>query len=322
MLFFTGTAELWQLMALMAINGVAFALLFPAAVGLVPLVVERERLQSANALLSLAQSSAFALGGIAAGLIVGFAGGGSNVVGAGWAIAIDAATFFAAALLIAGVDAQPQSPTGDRDEASSLWRELREGWDEFVSHRWLWTIVVQWSLVLMGYHASLSIVGPVVAERFLGGAQAWGWIAFGLGLGLVAGGLLGMRLFVRRPMFVGTLSVFAFAIPLALLALQAPVAVIACGAFLSGLGMELFSVLWFTALHTHVAPDKLSRVSSYDILGSIAFVPVGEISAGLLIGWIGASTTLWIAVALVVVPTALVLLVPEVRRLESAHGHA
>ena len=76
-------------------------------------------------------------------------------------------------------------------------------------------------------------------------------------------------------------------------------------------------MLWYTALHTHVAPDKLSRVAAYDQLGSIAFAPIGEIGAGFLIGVIGAATTAWIAVGLVVIPTILILLVPEVRRLQS-----
>src|SRR5258705_4400953 len=51
-----------------AVMGTALALQHPAAVGLVPLVVERERLQSANALLAIANSTAMGLGAAAAGL--------------------------------------------------------------------------------------------------------------------------------------------------------------------------------------------------------------------------------------------------------------
>lgn len=79
-------------------------------------------------------------------------------------------------------------------------------------------------------------------------------------------------------------------------------------------------MLWYTALFTHVAADKISRVSAYDQLGSIAFTPAGEIGAGFLIGAIGSATTAWIGVALILLPTALVLLVPEVRRLPGDAG--
>ena len=41
-LLFTGSAEIWQLCGLMALNGVAFAILWPASTGLIPQVVERK----------------------------------------------------------------------------------------------------------------------------------------------------------------------------------------------------------------------------------------------------------------------------------------
>jgi len=314
-LLFSGDAQVWQLACLAAANGFSLALAMPAIVGLVPRVVARPLLQRANALLSFAHSAAFLAGGGAAGAIVAFAGGGSNVRGAGIAIGVDALSFFATALLVVGVRAEPLARS-ESAPAPSLVRELREGFSEFVAHRWLWTIVAQWTVVLTGYLAGLHVIGPIVAERSLGGAAAWGQVAASLGLGLVVGGLAALRLRVRRPMLVGTLFVFTFATPLALLAIEAPVRWVAAGAFAAGFGGELFSVLWATSLQTHVAPDKLSRVSAYDTLGSIGLAPLGQLGAGVLVGAIGAPATLWACVALVVVPTSLVLLVPEVRRLE------
>lgn len=307
LLLISRQAEVPTLVALMAVNGVAFALHWPAAVGLVPQVVSRERLQPANAALALAQSGALGLGAAAAGVLVA-------TVGAGWAVAVDALTFAISALLIAGLRTRPQV----RSPAPSLWRELREGWREFTSHRWLWAIVAQFSLVVAAWQGSFAIVGPWVAERSLGGAAAWGYIAGAFGVGLVVGGLIAMRLPIGRPMLVGSLAVFTFALPLLLLAGPAPVAMIAAGAFIAGLGGELFGVLWNTALHQHVAPEALSRVSSYDILGSIALAPLGEIAAGPLVEAFGAPVTLICAALLILAPTALVLGVPEVRSLRSA----
>jgi hypothetical protein len=82
-------------------------------------------------------------------------------------------------------------------------------------------------------------------------------------------------------------------------------------------GFEIFSVLWNTALHTRVAPEALSRVSSYDVMGSIALVPVGEALAGLGVEALGAPTTLLLACAGIVAPTSAVLLVRDVRELRS-----
>jgi MFS family permease len=303
-LLFAGTDRVWALAGLMAVNGVAFALFHPASIGIVPQLVERDRLQPANALLTLAQNGAFGLGGAVAGLVVALAG-------AGWAIALDAASFVASAALVASLRPGPQ----EHGEAAHLWRQLRDGWREFIAHRWLWAIVLQFSFLVAGWQGGLNVVGPVVAQRELGGPAAWGWVTGALGAGLLAGGLIGMRVTFARPLLVATFAILMLAVPLVGLAAGAPLPAVVAGAFLAGLGAQVFSVIWYTALHTRVAPEALSRVSAYDSVGSIAFAPLGEAAAGPLIEMLGARQTLWWASALVVVPTLAVLGVPEVRRL-------
>ena len=115
-LLLSGTARVPWLMALMAVNGIGFALHWPAAGAIAPQVVPRQRLQPANALLSLAQSSAFGLGGATAGVLVG-------VFGAGWAIAVDSMTFLSSALLVFSLRVGPQV----HGVAQSLLRELPRG---------------------------------------------------------------------------------------------------------------------------------------------------------------------------------------------------
>jgi MFS family permease len=308
-LLLTGHATVPLMMGLAAVNGLSFALHWPASVGLVPLVVEREELVPANALLSVALNSALGLGAAAGGVL-------AATVGAGVALGLDAATFAASGALVATLrpKAQPREPS------PGLWAELRAGWGEFTAHRWLWTIVVQFSLLVMGWQATYAVIGPIVAERSLGGPSAWGWVAGSLGFGLVGGGLVAMRVPVSRPMLVGSIGVLGLALlPLALVG-PAPLPWIVAGAFVGGVGIELFSVLWNTALHTHVAPEMLSRVSAYDVVGSIALAPVGEALAGPLVERVGTAPALELAAAAIVVPTLLVLLVPEVRHLRSGPG--
>jgi hypothetical protein len=67
----------------------------------------------------------------------------------------------------------------------------------------------------------------------------------------------------------------------------------------------------------HVAPEALSRVIAYDALGSLALVPLAEAAAGPATDALGTSHTLWIIVALIILPTLAVLCVPEVRNLRS-----
>lgn len=303
----TGNAGVPLMMALAAFTGLGFALHWPASVGLVPLVVSRRDFVPANALLSVAVNSASGLGAAAGGLL-------AATVGPGVALALDAGTFAVSGALVWTLRPAAQP----REASPGLWAELRAGWSEFTAHRWLWTIVLQFSIVVMGWQATYAVIGPIVADRTLAGASDWGYISAGLGFGLVLGGLIAMRVRIERPMLVGSIGVLGLAfLPLLLIA-PAPLGWIVFGTFVGGIGIEIFGVLWNTALHTHVAPEMLSRVSAYDVVGSIALAPVGEALAGPLVARVGTAPALEIAAVAIVAPTLLVLLVPEVRNLRSS----
>src|SRR4029453_17097402 len=115
-------AEVWHLALLGAINGLSSAFFFPAAIGIVPQTVPTRLLQSANALLSLGNNVSVLGGAALGGLVVGLTSPGIG-------IAVDAASFFLAAALIAMI----QIPTMLRIEASNFLGELKEGWREFTS---------------------------------------------------------------------------------------------------------------------------------------------------------------------------------------------
>lgn len=99
------------------------------------------------------------------------------------------------------------------------------------------------------------------------------------------------------------------------LALDLPVWAIAIGAVIAGIGFEVFGVFWELSLQQHVPHDRLSRVSSYDALGSFVAIPIGQILAGPLADAIGVEAAIWCAAAVLTIAQALCLLVPDVRRL-------
>ena len=103
--------------------------------------------------------------------------------------------------------------------------------------------------------------------------------------------------------------------PLVLLAIEAPWQLIALSALVAGIGIELFSVFWDTALQTHVPNEVLSRVSAWDAIGSLVLIPAAYAIVGPLASAIGTETTLWICSGIVVVAIAVQLLSREVREL-------
>ncbi len=86
---------------------------------------------------------------------------------------------------------------------------------------------------------------------------------------------------------------------------------LAVPALLSGGSLEVFTVCWATTMQQEIPPGKLSRVASYDALGSIALTPAATAIAGPLATTLGFTGVLAASGALIVILPALTLLVPE-----------
>jgi predicted MFS family arabinose efflux permease len=303
-LLLAGVAQVWQLALLQAVRGTATALFFPAAQAVVPEIVETELLQPANALIRLAQNSSTVLGAGIGGILVAAAG-------PGWAIAFDAATYLASALILVWI----RVTRVVREAGQTIVRDLIEGWNEFRSREWLWVIVVCASVGNLVATASFGVLGPLIAKLYLGGATAYGAILASQGAGFIAGGVVSLRWRPQRPLLVSVLCLLPTAAEIACYAAVRETAVIAVVAFVAGLGLEVFGVNWITALQQHVPRQVLSRVSSYDALGSFVFIPLGLVIAGPLAAQLGVTETLWLFLAIGLLSIGGALLSRDVRTL-------
>jgi MFS family permease len=304
LLLLTHHAQLWHLVVLSVVNGVSTAFFFPASSGVIPQTVPRELLQQANAVLRLALNASSIAGAALGGIAVA-------AVGAGWAIAFDGATFLLGAVFIGAMSVR----AAEREEVTSFLAELREGWREFRGRTWLWAVVLQFSIVNACEAGGLNVLGPVVAKARLGGPAAWGAILAAEAVGLVLGGLFALRFRPRRMLLAATFGILVMPIVLVALALPVSVPLVMAAAFVAGLGIETFGILWDTTMQQEIQQEKLSRLYAYDMLGSIMFVPIGLAVAGPLAEAIGVRETLWAAFACIVIVTLAVLAVPDVRNL-------
>jgi MFS family permease len=300
-LLLADAAEVWSLAVLAAVNGAGTAFFAPASTALLPMTVAPVHLQRANALRGLAQSAGFIAGPALAGVLVATAG-------AGVALAIDAGTFAVSAGFLLALRLERTVPPPARPFVS----ELRDGWSEFVARDWVWGIVLGASLANM-LGACYHVLGPIVAERELGGAGAWATIATAFGIGSLIGGVVILRRTIQRPLLVGQLVVSIWVVPWVLLALPAATALIAAAALAGGAGQMIFNALWEATLQAEIPAASLSRVSAYDWLGSLALNPFGAALIGPLAAGLGIRTTLLACAALVTVVNAAVLLLPGVR---------
>lgn len=304
-LVLAGDAQLWQMMVLTALCGTGHAFFNPAAEGMLLSSVTGEQAAKAFAFFRMSMQGA-AIGGAAIG------GAMIAAMDPGWVLAVDAVAFAVAGALRAFLDV---SHIPERAGGSSLLTDLREGWREVAGRPWLWAVVLQFSVVVAVVGAAEAVYGPLVAQEELGGARPWGFALAAFGVGTLLGAVLMMRWKPRRLLLAGTLCVFPLALPSASLAVPVPVTVLCAAMFVTGVGIEVFGVSWMTALHQEIPEDKLSRVSSYDWFGSVAMLPLATAAAGPVESLIGRSQALWGCATLIVVVTAGVLFVPDVRNL-------
>lgn len=301
-LLFTGTANVWNVALLQAVFGVSAAFSRPATTGLVREAVSDARLQEANALLGLS-SSVLSIAGPAIGALIVATGSPA------WAIAVDSITFFASAALTASMHLTATV----RIASASILRDLHDGWREFVQRRWAVAMVASFGLFQLSYFPALLVLGPLVAKERLGGAAAWGTILAVESLGAVIGGLFALRIRVTRPLVASQLFVVPAGLLLAALSVPIPLLALAVVSFAVGIGFAVGNTLWITALQRNVPGHALSRISSFDWLGSVALNPIGYALIGPIAAAIGTPETLAIAAVLNIAVCVSVILVPSVR---------
>jgi len=309
LLYLLGNAEVWHLYVSQVLVGVGTAAFYPSINGLVsetvPMPAKR---QGANSLRSLADASARMLGPALGGLLVA-------LVGIGWAFLVDAASYLASALLLASIKLAPEKV----DYGEGV-RGLRHGWHEFRRTTWLWIVVAVMGLLNGLAFGPFQVLGSALSKETLGGAGAWATVLACLGLGALCGCMVALAWRPPRPLMVAVLGIGAFAIPMTLLASSAPLAAVALGALVAGLGGALFDALWDTAVQNHVRLDMQSRLSSYDVVGSFAFLPIGYVLAAVAISTIGPAAGLLVASVLVVAGAGLMLCSRSIRELGPTPG--
>ena len=294
-----------ELLALLAIlNGIAGAFGRPAVAGFVPQIVSRPNLQSANALLGMTRNIVGIAGSVlGAGLI--------EAMGAGWALAFDSATFVVAALLMLTLARGVTRAT----RAASPLADFVEGFREVKARRWLWVTIASFGFFQMAYFPAVLVLGPEVAREHLGGPAGWATILSLELVGGLAGGLVATRLRARRPLVLIYLAVAPTAAMLAALALALPLPAVALIGALNGVGFALSDAVWFTTLQRNIPADALSRVSSFDWLGSIALNPLGYAIIAPLSAAVGERATLAGAAVLLALAVTLPLALADVRAL-------
>ena len=300
--FLVGVGAVWQLVVAGLVLGLGSAFFEPALTGMVPQTVGASDLQAANGSRGLAAAVASMVGPALGGAILVLAS-------PGWAFAVNALTFLVSAVLLSRVHA-PGLIEEDLENERSVLTELAEGWAEFRRRTWLWAMVVGFGVLNTLVFAPFYVLGPQIMDD----AGTWSAVLGSVGLGAVGGALL-----VRRwqqpahPLLMVTLAVTLWGPLQLLLGAGSTVAAVLVAGVFAGAGSAVFDVLWVTTLQSLPEP-QISRLSSYDLLGSMATLPLGYLIAALAASTIGPETGLLIGAVVLCLTTASWLSLASIRR--------
>ncbi len=285
--------------------GLMWGIFWPAFSGLMPAVLPEEGLQKGNALNAFMTNAGVISGAAVAGILI-------DIFGVAFTLAIDAASFFISGFMI--FTFRHLTPRAQKTENTML-DDLLHGWKVFLSFRWIVIIVGAFSFIVMCWAAAENVLGPLIALEHFNGAKSWSFVISAESAGLIVGSLIAIKVKPKYPMRFLMISSFTITFYIWSLAKPQSLLLIAFGAFLFGITLDLWGTLWSTALQRKVPRDSLSRVSAFDAMGSMMFRPVGLAIAAPLSTLVGIENFLQILAAITVVAIVVPLLDPQVRNM-------
>jgi len=302
----SGALRIEHLYLASAFFGMSAAFFQPAMTAIIPELIPEDVLQSGNALNGLSFQMARVAGPVVGGIIVATAGAPS-------AFAIDAATFFVS--FVALSLARP--PRREPPPPEPFLRQVRAGIAFTFSLPWLWITIALFALVNLAIAGPLIVALPILVRDVLhGDAALYGAIGTVVGAGQVGGTLLSGQVRIRR----AGIAMYAWAtltgVAVAGFGLVNAVPAILLFAFVQGLSLVGFQILWDTSLQRHVPGEMLGRVSSVDGFGSILLLPLGPLVFAALVEGFGPDSAFVIGGAIATVLCLAALSVRSIRELE------
>jgi len=316
LLAFAHRLELWHIYIVSLLFGIVGAFFGPAYRAIVPEIVPRELLPSANGLTTLSLQLAEIAGPALGALIVGTSGSPT-------AFTLDCLSFVISALCLAPLVRLALTGHAPKERKSVL-HDFREGVEVVRKSSWLSITIVIASLGNITLSAPLAIALPFLVKGHLqGGVGSLGLIYSTIAAGAIGGTILG-TVWLERTSGLRARGLFAYSLwiagglLIAVFGLSGTIYAIAPAAFLIGAAFTVPNLIFITTLQQLIPLNVLGRVTSIATLGSIVLVPVGSGLVGWATDHVGAPTIFILSGILTALLAAVALMHPAIRNLERA----
>jgi MFS family permease len=262
------------------ILGLCNAFFMPASSSILPQLLPQKLLVQGNALKTFSFEGLGIFGPILAGVLV--TTGGTLL-----ALSLDTLSFMVGISCLTMMRVAPKNPLLDSLKPPFK-TELLEGFKIVASSAWLWVSIVVFSLINVCWAATNAILFPLFAKAHLGGAGALGWLYSSLGLGAVLAAVwMGKQTRLERRGIKVYGAVLIQGILMVVLASSHLLWVAALCCVGIGFSLVCGGIIWESSLQALVPSEKLGRVSSVDMLGSFALMPVGLWLVGGIVARVG-----------------------------------
>ena len=183
---------------------------------------------------------------------------------------------------------------------------------------WLWFTILMLAITNVALAGPYQVTLPfLVKDHLRADVGTLGLLYTAFPVGYVLGGLwLGRQTRIRRRGWLANGTTIVAGLGMLALGLPIGIAGMLLAAVINGAALEMFSLVWTNTMQELVPNDKLGRVSSIDMLGSFALLPVGYGLTGWATNLIGPAAVCILGGAITVAVAALGLLHPAIRRLD------
>lgn len=304
--FIFGFVSIPLLCAMGALFGLLNALWWPAFSGVLPEILPKDQLQRGNSVIGLLSNFGYTGGALVGGIVVAFAG-------SGWALAVDALSFFIAGVLVWSIDL----PRIIRDDSGTMFHQLVVGWREFIARKWVVSVVIAFTFINLAYESTIGVLGPLATKESGYGPREWSLVLAVSTVGMIVTGLVLLKVQLTKPLVYGITPMLLMAVWIFSITFSTDIWIPIAIAFFAGVAIEIFYVAWSTSMQHNIPEEAYSRVVSYDALGSYALAPLGLIFIGPLAEHIGTKNALYLLAALVFIAATGALAVREVRQVRN-----
>lgn len=324
--------QLWHLVVLSLLFGVARGFFHPAYRAIPPQLTAKEALSSANGLISLSEQMGDLVGPLIGAFCVVIAGPISGFFFDGVTFVISAICLFWMRIppqqetLPVELSTSVQEATSERyrlgEATKSMLKDIQDGFKYVMSSQWLSVSIVIAAVANVGLSGSLAVALPkLVYSVYKSGVWNFGAIVTADSVGVISATfLVGQMPGLRRRGLIAYLAVGCCGLSLAIFGIPlpqmlVPIVSIIAGFFL-GCSIGFFSIIWITVIQERVPEEMLGRVNSIDLLGSLGLLSVGYAVVGVLVDYIGPAQVFVLSGILITVLALLALRVRDIRNLD------